>query len=75
MAVITTPIKTAVSLKLNNGTTESGTVKTLNVSLGTLNLSAFDASKVFAIAALLEPCLDRAIHRIEKTDTSRIEDE
>ena len=72
MAVTTEIQKVAVNVKLNNGTTASGKVKTLTLKLGALNKDTFDASKAYAIADLLAPCLEKAIYSVEKVETSTI---
>ena len=72
MAIITESKKVAVNLKLENGQTEEGKVKTVNVALGTLNVNAFDAEKAYAIAEVLTPCLSKELYSIEKVETSEI---
>ena len=67
MAVTVTPKSLSVSLKLNNGTTDSGTVKTTSVSLGTMSIANYNADKAMAIVGLLTPCLSKALVRVEKT--------
>lgn len=57
-----TPTKIAYQLKLNNGTTEQGNLKTVNVSLGRMSLSGFNLDKAYALSMLLEPCLDKSLH-------------
>ena len=71
--VVATPEKMKVYLKLRNGYSADGSVNTISINMGSMSLSNFDVNKAFAIAALLEPCLDRAIYRIEKVETSTIE--
>ena len=75
MAVVTECKKISVAMKLNNGTTTAGAVKTVSVSLGKLNKSAFDASKVINIVNALTPCLDRVLYSLEKTEVSELSDE
>ena len=75
MAAITTLKTVKVTAKLNNGTTASGGIKTANVNLGDLNKSNFDADKAIAIISLLEPCLDKSLYAIEKTEVSSIAEE
>lgn len=57
---------------LDNGTTTSGTVKTLTQSLGELNKDAWDVDKAYAIGALLSPCLTKSIYRLEDVATYSI---
>ena len=75
MAVTTTTSKVSVNVKLNNGTNANGTEKTLSLSLGSLNKSAFDADKVMAIVALLEPCLEKTVNSVEKVEVSTLTDD
>ena len=75
MAAITTLEKVAVSLKLNNGTTATGKLKTVSLSLGKLNKAAFNADKVMAIVNLLSPCLAKNVEQVVKTETSQLEDD
>ena len=72
MAIIVEPKKISVNLLLENGQTEEGRVKTVNVSLGNLNVYAFDADKAYAIAEVLTPCLSKELYSIQKTETSEI---
>ena len=75
MAVTTTLNKVSVNVKLNNGTNANGTAKTLSLSLGSLNKAAFDASKAMAIVDLLEPCLEKTLHSVEKVEVSTLADD
>lgn len=75
MAVITTLLSTKVSVKLNNGTTESGGVKTVSVAFPSLNKDAFDADKVMAIVSKLSPVFSKSIHCIIKSDDTDLEAE
>ena len=54
---------------LNNGTTTSGAVRTVNVSMGTLEPSAWDAQKALNIINALYPCLNLMLYRATKTAT------
>ncbi len=75
MAAVTECKNISVVMKLNNGTTTTGAVKTVSVNLGSLNKSAFDADKVINIVDALIPCLDRSLHVLEKTEVSELYDE
>lgn len=70
MSATTTLTKTSVSIKLDNGNS-----KTVSVSLGSLDKSAFDADKAMNIIALLANILDKQISTIEKTDKSELKSE
>ena len=72
MATSITTEKIAVNVKLNNGTTATGAVKTVSISLGTMNKSAFDADKVVAIATALAPCLTKSVYRVHRVTTDSI---
>ena len=61
MAVTTTEKRVSVSIKLNNGRTETGAQKTLSVSLGSLKTGAFDREKAMNIVNLLGNCFDLSI--------------
>ena len=67
MAVTTTAKSLKVSLKLHNGVSDKGTVKTVSLSLGSMSTANFDAQKVMNIVALLTPCLGKELVRVEKT--------
>lgn len=77
MAAVETFSKNAVSMKLDAGTTSSGTTKTVNLSIGTLstNDNDFNLSKVWNIVALIVPCLEYDLYSVTRTRTSTITDE
>lgn len=72
MAARTITEKIAVNLKLNNGTTTTGKVKTVSVSIGKLNKDAFDADKALAVAGLIAECLDKSLYETQKVETSQL---
>lgn len=74
MAVTETVTKNVCTLKLNNGTSASGTIQTVNVGLGSLNGNPgyWDAQKALNIALLLEKCLIKTIHRVEHAATTTL---
>ena len=49
--------------KLSNGSTASGGVATVNVSMGTLDPAAWDVDKAGAIVTALEPVFSKNIYR------------
>ena len=57
-------------LRLNNGTSASGTIQTVSVSLGTLNASNWDADKALAVADKLEACLTKTIYQFQGVSTT-----
>ena len=73
MAVITTLDRTKVTLKLSDGQTATGGVKTVSLPFPSLNKEAFDAEKVMAIADKLNDVLSKTIYRIVKTDDSLLD--
>lgn len=72
MAARTVTEKIAVNLRLNNGTSTTGQVKTVGVSIGKLNTTAFDADKALAVAGLIGDCLTKSVYEVQKTETSKI---
>ncbi len=72
MAATATTTKIAVNLKLNNGTSSTGAVKTLNVSLGTINKDSLDLDKVLALSDLVETCLTKSVYVVEKVEYSHV---
>ena len=72
MAARTVTEKIAVSLRLNNGTSTTGQVKTVGVSIGKLNTAAFDADKALTVAGLIEDCLTKSVYEVQKVETSEI---
>ena len=75
MSVTSTTKKVAVSLKLNNGTTTTGAIKTVSVNLGSLNKAAFDAQKAINIVNVLGTCLERSVYSITKTEVSELSED
>ena len=72
MTASTVTEKIAVSLRLNNGTTTTGQIKTIGVSIGNLDKTAFNADKALAIAGLIEDCLTKSVYKVQKVETSEI---
>lgn len=79
MAVIEEQYSNRVSLKLNSGETETGAIKTVSVSLGSLKKSNWndttDNPKAVAIVNALIPCLAYNLYRIEHVQSSYLEEE
>ncbi len=71
MAVSSVLDKISVNVQLNNGT-KDGKVKTLSVSLGTLNTARYDDQQAMNIAALLEPCFSKPVFEIKKVEVSTL---
>lgn len=64
--------KVSVNVKLNNGVDDKGSVKTVGISLGTLNVNTFEDSKALAIINLLKACLAKSVYAVEKTELSEL---
>lgn len=64
--------KIAVNLKLNNGSTSTGAVRTITLSMGKMNKDAFDADKALAISRLIAACLTKSVYETVKVETSQI---
>lgn len=73
MSVTAVPTKVVGRILVNNGTTATGAVSTLSVSLGTLNLSAWDDQKAWNIADAYDTIADKSMYTVEKVLTSRLE--
>ncbi|MBQ6774534.1 MAG: hypothetical protein IJP48_10820 [Synergistaceae bacterium] len=73
MAVITTQQRVSCTVKLNNGTTETGQIKTINQSLGSLKVDAFDAQKALNIVNLLRPVLELPVYKVQNSVTNDLE--
>lgn len=74
MAVIETPRKSALVLKLDAGRTASGSVIVKNCSFGKV-LNAADKTKVMAVADLITPVLAYPLLRVERSEVSTIENQ
>ncbi|MBQ7217037.1 MAG: hypothetical protein IJS39_13760 [Synergistaceae bacterium] len=75
MAATATTTKIAVNLKLNNGVSSTGNVKTVSVSMGKINKAAFDADKALAVSSLIGQCLTKQVYYLEKVEYSAIEND
>lgn len=78
MAITRTVSKYAVSLKLNDGTTSTGAMKTVSLSLGSLDKTRYEAdtshAKAMGLVALLEPVLSKAVVGVIETTTASLVD-
>lgn len=64
--------KVSVSVRLDNGTDADGNTITVGLGLGSINKDTFNADKVLAIVGVLEPCLNKTVDSVEKTEVSTI---
>lgn len=74
MAVIASTTSQRVNIQLNNGTVD-GKVRTLNVSLGSLDITGYDDQKAMNVANALEPCFEKNVYRIQKTTVATLSNE
>ncbi|MBR0380802.1 MAG: hypothetical protein IJH62_09705 [Mogibacterium sp.] len=72
MTAITNDVSVKVQMMLNNGTTQTGQLKTVAVSIGKLNLTRFDADKAINIADAVSDVLAKAMSEVRKTTVSRL---
>lgn len=71
LAAITTVMKNAARVRLNNGTID-GEVQTVSVSFPGLNKIGFDADKVLNVAEKLEDCLSKEVYDVQHIQTSTL---
>ena len=72
MTAITNDVSVKVQMMLNNGTTQTGQLKTVAVSIGKLNLTRFNADKAINIADAVSDVLAKAMSEVRKTTVSRL---
>ena len=61
--------------KLEDGETASGSIRTVNVNLGTLSPSSWDADKAMRIAGALTNVFSKTIYSVVKSTDAVLEDE
>lgn len=61
-----------VGVKLDDGTDSQGNTKVVNLNMGSINASTFNADKALTIVDNLEPCLNKTVARVEETRVSTI---
>ena len=72
MAVTRTYVKGTARLKLNNGSSPSGVVQTVNQSMPALSENyseATDDNKLMAVITALVPCLTKSVYAVEFVTT------
>lgn len=67
-----TTTRLSVSIRLNDGVTDTGAVKTVSISLGNLDVNAWDQAKAVAIIRALTPCLSRPLVQVVGTEQTII---
>ena len=75
MAITSNIKKVVITMKLENGNTSTGAIKTVGVALGSLNKDTYDAQKVMNIIGLLAPMFAKSLYTTQKTETSELEEE
>lgn len=76
MAAIETLASLTGRIRLANGTTTSGAVRTVNQSFGSsLNKSAWDADKAMNIVSAMEDILDKEINDVQAVKTYTVREE
>ena len=78
MAVSLMAKRTAISMKLNNGTDSEGKIKLVALNLGSLkeeDLTSEELQKAQNIINALAPCLDKTVHHTEKTHVDTLQTE
>ena len=74
MSAVSTRNSVKVNVKLNNSTDADGKVRTLNVNLGKLSNDNYSDQKAWNVKSALEPCLEKAVYAVQKTEVSTLTD-
>lgn len=72
MATTETLKKVVATAMLENGTDESGNMKYVSQSFGTLAKDSWDGDKLLNIKDALAPCLSKTIGYVTSTKTSEL---
>ena len=72
MAVTSDLVSIKITVKLNNGTTEDDKVKTISLSLPTIDIDHYEDQKAMNIVNLLTPCLAKDVYEVIKVPTSTL---
>ena len=76
MAIVNELGKRTATLKLNNGTTASGSVKLVSCSLPTLTLgNGYTDAKAVAVRDALAQCLALEVEDVQKAETYSVYDD
>lgn len=75
MAVTTALTKIVCNMMLANGTTASGTTKTIPMSIGKIDKDNWDAAKAWALTGLIARVLDKDTGHVEIVQTSVLDEE
>lgn len=74
--VTETVTKNSIQVKLNNGSTATGGVSTVNAGFPTLNTdtSTYDSQKVMNVVSALAPCLTKSVYAVQHTTIANLVD-
>ena len=72
MSIITQDRSIKVQMMLNNGTTQTGQLKTVAVSIGKLSLTNYDAEKALTVADAVSDVLAKDLSEVRQTKTSSL---
>lgn len=72
MAIITRDKSVKVQMLLNNGTTQTGQLKTVAVSIGKLSLTNYDAEKALNVADAVSGVLAKDLSEVRQTKTASL---
>lgn len=78
MAVLQTTKNNRVSLKLNNGTSETGAIITISLALSGLKKTAWNAednTRAMNIVNAARAVLGYAVYRVERSETFDLDEE
>lgn len=67
MSIITQDKSVKVQMMLNNGTTQTGQLKTVAVSIGKLSLTNYDAEKALNVASAVSDVLAKDLSEVRQT--------
>lgn len=74
MAITETMVGNKCNVLLNNGTSASGSVQTVTISLGTLAASTWDATKAMAVIEDLSDVLSKSVYSVQHVITNEVTD-
>lgn len=72
MALVTQERSVKVQMLLNNGTTQTGQLKTVAVSIGKLSLTNYDAEKALNVADAVSDVLAKDLSEVRQTKTASL---
>lgn len=75
MAITENVTKQAITMKLNNGYDAQGNIKTVNLGLGSLSATGYNAQKALNIVEDLTACLSKSVVEVQHVQTSTLIDD